>query len=193
MRIIKRYPNRKLYDTEEKQYITLNGITDLIRTGSEVQVIDHASGQDLTAVTLTQIIFEEEKKQSGLLPNSLLTGLIRASGNRLSSIQRTIFSSTFWHQIDDEIKQRIKTLTKLGELTEEEGKKLLEKLLRPDLKNHYTGTEKSKTTETLSDQDLVDYLNKRQIPTQADLQSLSDQIEKLAAKINQIASSESNS
>ncbi|MGD8735253.1 MAG: polyhydroxyalkanoate synthesis regulator DNA-binding domain-containing protein, partial [Anaerolineae bacterium] len=52
---IKRYPNRKLYDTEAKQYITLEGIAALIRQGNEVQVIDHATGEDLTALTLTQI------------------------------------------------------------------------------------------------------------------------------------------
>ena len=164
MRIIKRYPNRKLYDTEEKQYITLNGIADLIRAGVELQVIDHASGQDLTAVTLTQIIFEEEKKQNGWLPNSLLTGLIRASGDRLTSIQRAIFSSTFWHQIDEEIKQRIQALTRLGELTDDESKNLLDKLLRPDLRVRGEGAAIGRTGARMSDQDLEEYLLQRQIP-----------------------------
>jgi polyhydroxyalkanoate synthesis repressor PhaR len=81
---IKRYPNRKLYNTETKQYITLQGIADLIREGEEVQVTDHASGDDLTALTLTQIILEQEKRQDGLLSNSFLTGLIRTGGERLS-------------------------------------------------------------------------------------------------------------
>ena len=191
MRIIKRYPNRKLYDTEEKQYITLNGIAGLIRAGQEIKVIDHSSGQDLTALTLTQIIFEEEKKQSGLLPNSLLTGLIRASGDRLTSIQRTLFSSTFWHQIDDEIKQRIQALTKLGELSDDEGKKILKKLLRSDLRQRESGQEKNKAKPALSDQDLEEYLIKSQVPTQADLQNLYDQIEQLSAKLDQINQQES--
>ena len=67
MPIIKRYPNRKLYDTEAKKYITLDGIAELIRQGEEVVVIDHTTNEDLTAVTLTQIIFEQEKKSSGFL------------------------------------------------------------------------------------------------------------------------------
>lgn len=104
MTIIKRYPNRKLYNTDAKQYITLEGIADLIREGSEIQVIDNATGEDLTALTLTQIILEQEKKQSGFLPNSFLTNLIRSSEDRLSSLQRNLPSpGNFWRQIEDQI------------------------------------------------------------------------------------------
>ena len=71
MVIIKRYPNRKLYNTETKKYITLDGIADLIREGEEVQVLDHATGEDLTALSLSQILFEREKKSAGFLPHSV--------------------------------------------------------------------------------------------------------------------------
>src|SRR5512133_2330906 len=131
MVIVKRYPNRKLYNTESKQYITLDGIADLIRQGSEIQVIDHASGEDLTALTLTQIILEQEKNQNGLLSNSFLTNLIRTSEDRLSALQRTLFSpGTFFKQMDEELQKRIQALVKRGEMTEREGKALLEKLLK---------------------------------------------------------------
>ena len=53
MTIIKRYPNRKLYNTETKKYITLNGISELIRAGDDVQIVDYTTDEDLTAVTLT--------------------------------------------------------------------------------------------------------------------------------------------
>ena len=68
---IKRYPNRKLYNTNSKSYITLDGIAALIRDGSEVEILDHGTGEDLTTVTLTQIIFEQEKKHAGFLPRSI--------------------------------------------------------------------------------------------------------------------------
>ena len=68
MPVIKRYPNRKLYDTTAKQYVSLEGIADLVRQGAEVQVVDHATGEDLTTLTLTQIIVEQERLQSGFLP-----------------------------------------------------------------------------------------------------------------------------
>ncbi|MCZ7669273.1 MAG: hypothetical protein M5U34_19860 [Chloroflexi bacterium] len=68
MPLIKRYPNRKLCDTEAKKYITLEGISELIRNGEEVQVIDHTTEEDLTALPLTQIIFEQEKKKAASSP-----------------------------------------------------------------------------------------------------------------------------
>ena len=69
-RVIKRYSNRKLYDTAAKRYVTLDGIAELIRQGAEVRVIDHATGDDMTAQIQAQIIFEEEKRGGGLLPRT---------------------------------------------------------------------------------------------------------------------------
>jgi len=66
MRNIKRYSNRKLYDTQDKQYVTLGDVAGFVRNGEEVKVTDHVSGADLTSVTLAQIIFEEEKRNSRL-------------------------------------------------------------------------------------------------------------------------------
>ncbi|MCB0135660.1 MAG: polyhydroxyalkanoate synthesis regulator DNA-binding domain-containing protein, partial [Caldilineaceae bacterium] len=67
MPVIKRYPNRKLYDTESKRYVTLEHIAQMIQQGEDVIVTDHESGEDLTNLTLSQIIFEQEKKGSGLM------------------------------------------------------------------------------------------------------------------------------
>ncbi len=80
---IKRYPNRKLYDTEAKRYVTLDELAGLIQAGADIQVIDHESGEDLTNVTLTQVVLEQQKKSSGFLSRSLLTNLIRTGGDTL--------------------------------------------------------------------------------------------------------------
>jgi polyhydroxyalkanoate synthesis repressor PhaR len=91
MVVIKRYPNRKLYDTEAKSYITLDQITEMIRAGHEVQVVDHENNEDLTNLTLTQIIFEQEKKsRAGFVPRALLTGLIRTGGDTLDHMRRSL-------------------------------------------------------------------------------------------------------
>ena len=91
MPVNKRYPNRKLYDTAAKSYVTLDQITQMIREGQEVQVLDHETGEDLTNLTLTQIILEQEKKSaSGFLPRSLLTGLIRTGGDTLGHVRRSL-------------------------------------------------------------------------------------------------------
>jgi polyhydroxyalkanoate synthesis repressor PhaR len=62
MRIIRRYSNRKLYDTHESHYVTLQALAVLVRSGEDFQVVDHSSSRDLTSATLAQIIFEEEKR-----------------------------------------------------------------------------------------------------------------------------------
>ena len=62
MRTIKRYSNRKLYDTTERHYVTLADVAGFVRKGDDVQVTDYVTSADLTAQTLAQIIFEEEKK-----------------------------------------------------------------------------------------------------------------------------------
>jgi polyhydroxyalkanoate synthesis repressor PhaR len=183
---IKRYPNRKLYNTEAKQYITLDGIADLIRNGDEVHVIDHTSGEDLTALTLTQIILEQEKKQGGVMTNSFLTGLIRTGGDRLSALQRSLPSPLqFWRQIDDEIKQRIQALVQQGELSREEGKTLIEKLARQGMK-------RLSDSRSVTEEELETFIKQRNIPTQADIRRLNDQIEALTQKIEDMTAGEND-
>jgi polyhydroxyalkanoate synthesis repressor PhaR len=75
-KVIKRYTNRKLYDTVESRYVTLDEIAEMIKAGAEVKVVDNRTKDDLTAVTLAQIIFEEEKKTAKMSLKTLL-GLIR--------------------------------------------------------------------------------------------------------------------
>jgi len=60
--LIKKYANRKLYDTRASRYVTLDGIAQLVRDGHEIKVVDRDNGQDLTQVTLSQIVLEEEKR-----------------------------------------------------------------------------------------------------------------------------------
>jgi len=79
-RTIKRYANRKLYDTSESSYITLDEIAKLVQQGEDVRIIDNTTKEDLTAVTLAQILFEAEKQKKRNLPLDTLRGLIQSSG-----------------------------------------------------------------------------------------------------------------
>ena len=179
MPVIKRYPNRKLYDTEAKRYITLDGIAELIRDGAEVQVVDHTTDEDLTAVTLTQIIFEQEKRQSGFLPKSVLTGLVRAGGDTLNTLRRNLNSPLeLLKHVDEEIEKRLQTLVEQGELAKEEAIALSEKLIS-------AGQEKSK--ELLSGQQRLErLLNVRGVPSREEVEELTHQIESLSAKIDSL-------
>ena len=77
--VIKKYANRRLYDTSNSRYINLEDIATLVRNGKDVQVVDASSGEDITRVTLTQIIVEDAKGQPSGLPLELLRQLIVAS------------------------------------------------------------------------------------------------------------------
>lgn len=81
-RVIKRYANRKLYDTQHSCYVTLEQIAQMIREGEDVQILDNNTKEDLTSVTLAQIIFEEEKKRR-LLPLVGLKSIIQSSGESI--------------------------------------------------------------------------------------------------------------
>jgi polyhydroxyalkanoate synthesis repressor PhaR len=89
-KIIKRYTNRKLYDTVESRYVTLDEIAEMIKQGAEVKIVDNRSKDDLTSITLAQIIFEEEKKQNQM-PLAVLREIIRRPGAVVSGfIEREV-------------------------------------------------------------------------------------------------------
>ncbi len=77
--VIKKYGNRRLYDTSASRYINLDDIARMVRKGKNVQVVDARTGEDLTRVTLTQIIMEDAKEQPSGLPLELLRQLIVAT------------------------------------------------------------------------------------------------------------------
>jgi polyhydroxyalkanoate synthesis repressor PhaR len=77
-RLIKRYSNRKLYDTKDSRYVTLLQIAEMVRGGEEVQIIDNNTKDDLTEVTLAQIIYEEQKAHSRNVPLQTLKEIIHA-------------------------------------------------------------------------------------------------------------------
>ncbi len=85
VKIIKRYQNRKLYDTQQSCYVTLDDIAKMIRTNEEVMVIDNKSKNDITAATLTQIIFEAEKKASQYAPLFTLREIIQNGNGSISN------------------------------------------------------------------------------------------------------------
>ena len=80
--LIKRYANRKLYNTAASRYITLRGIAELLESGDEVKVIDNETGEDMTAVTLSQILVETERGGRSA-PGSLLSELFQRGGSAL--------------------------------------------------------------------------------------------------------------
>lgn len=179
MTVIKRYPNRKLYDTAAKQYVSLEGVAAMIRRGEPVQVIDHASGEDHTTLILTQIIVEQEKRGTGFLPLDVLTGLVEAGGNTLATLRQRLASPLdVLRQVDDEIQARVEKLISLGELAEDEGRRLTQKLValgaavRADRQRQEEAVERA--------------LQARGVPTRADIAKLSQALDQLSAEVDSL-------
>lgn len=85
IRLIKRYESRKLYDTEESRYVSLEEIAAWVRQGQEIRVLDNATSADVTAQTLTQIILDEGRRGTAFLPSELLHELVRVGERAVSS------------------------------------------------------------------------------------------------------------
>ncbi len=89
-RLIKRYGNRKLYDTQESSYVTLDNVAELVRGGEDLRIVDNESGEDLTAVTFAQVIFEEAKRTNGFLGLPVLRHIIQQGGAAVQEILSSV-------------------------------------------------------------------------------------------------------
>jgi len=131
MRTIKRYSNRKLYDTWSGSYVTLDQIADLIRQGEEIEVLDHSTGENLTTITLMQIIFEEEKRSASHLSHTVLTRALRA-GKDLQAYLNTFLDPDSTFEI--ELKRRVARLVRHNTFLAEESERILSLILDPAMK-----------------------------------------------------------
>lgn len=104
-KIIKRYSNRKLYDTEQSTYITLDEIQGMVKGGEDIRIIDNKTKEDITNVTLAQIIFEQEKSHKRLLPLSALRSIIQSGED---FVQQRIENPV--NQFRDDVKRRAEAI-----------------------------------------------------------------------------------
>ena len=107
--VIKKYGNRRMYDTVHSRYVNLEDLAALIREGADVQVIDAKTGEDLTRVTLTQIITEDAKGQPAGLPLELLRQLIVASDRARQDFMMWYLKSAFenYQKVQDAIQNQL--------------------------------------------------------------------------------------
>jgi polyhydroxyalkanoate synthesis repressor PhaR len=167
--LIKRYPNRKLYDTVARRYIALADVAEILRRGEDVQVVDYASGEDITAGTLAQVISGQEKLRPGRMPGELLAGLVHAGEETAARLRETL---DWPARVDAEIRRRVDVLVTRGEFSLEEGQRLLSKLLTVEREN-IPGPEK--IVERI--------LTERGIPTRQEVLALSEQIDNLLRQL----------
>lgn len=177
MTIIKRYSNRKLYDTEAKRYVTLEGVADLIRQERDVQVIDHDTGEDITALVQAQTILELEKKLRGGLPGTVLTHLIRAGNDTLNQMRKALVPQEDVARLNAEIERRIHLLVKQGELAPADGERLAARLI---------ALEPGEAQSTGDLPGLGGLMHGAGIPTKQDWRALVARIDALSTEIEQL-------
>ncbi|HZF68071.1 MAG TPA: polyhydroxyalkanoate synthesis regulator DNA-binding domain-containing protein, partial [Gemmatirosa sp.] len=102
-RLVRRYGNRKLYDVRTSAYVSLEQLAELVRGGETLRVVDTATGEDITAQTLTQVILDEGKRGRSLLPTELLHSALRRSAHVLDAGLGAARSGldTLRHGVDD--------------------------------------------------------------------------------------------
>ena len=129
-RIIKKYQNRKLYDTRDSCYITLDEIAKLIQKGEDVVVVDNRTKNDVTSIILTQILVDQEKNQKSILPLSMLKQIIRGgSGSLFDFIQRyVVLGMENETESEAEAVRYVERMVGRGEITKAEGKVLINQL-----------------------------------------------------------------
>jgi polyhydroxyalkanoate synthesis repressor PhaR len=109
--LLKKYTNRRLYETEKSIYVTLDYVTDIIRHGRKIKVMDAKTGEDVTSAILTQIVLEEARKKKYLLPTPLLYLIIQYGENVLTDffekyLEQTIKNYLLLHNMaDDQFKK----------------------------------------------------------------------------------------
>ena len=179
MRTIKRYSNRKLYDTEDKRYITLEQIAELVRNGQDIRVIENQTGEDLTTVTLSQILLEQEKRKEGKLPKSFFMTLIQRSSTSVADFMRKnvlhYFDNTFLSE--EKIDENVDELVRTGEIPQEEAKQL-----KDDIRTR-SQTFRERLDELVETR-VQDVLKRLSLPSKSEIDALTGRVEELSAQID---------
>jgi polyhydroxyalkanoate synthesis repressor PhaR len=179
LRLIKKYPNRKLYDTVGKRYVSLSGIASLVRDGEEVQVVENQTGDDITTLVLSQILREQERQDSSL-PQGLLTALVRRGSLGLDQLRGSCHASLkALQELEDEIRERTDTLASRGEITLTEAQQLREELAAG-------ARERQAAAEERIIQEIQDSLVRLDVPTQTEWEGLRSQLEQIEAKVDSL-------
>ncbi len=131
MHRIKKYANRKLYDTTDKKYISRTRLSELIKQGKDIIIIDNETGEDLTASIVSSLIATTGAKAGGTVSSGVLIQLFRKGGNALTDYAKRYVS--FWQRsftmAEDEIDDMVKKLVKSKEISKSEGTRLKQEIM----------------------------------------------------------------
>ena len=178
-RIIKRYSNRKLYDTKASHYVSLQDIIKLVRADEDVQVMDSRTGEDLTSVIFAQAMAEEEKSKGSVFSQDTLKELIKRGGESLDEILRTsrLIRKGAVQMAEESANKYYRKLIEYGEIGEEEAQSLLKQLSK-------TVTRQRRSLQGEIDGRVADFVGAMHLPTRSDLDRIAKKIDSIGAKLD---------
>ncbi len=126
MHKIKKYVNRKMYDTTDKKYVSMEQVARLIKSGEEVSIIDNKTGEDLTAAIVSRLIGQDKKEKGSVVSPRIMMQLLRKGGDTLTDYAKKYTS--LWQNAltmaEDEVDKVVGTLVKDKQLSRDEGSRL---------------------------------------------------------------------
>jgi polyhydroxyalkanoate synthesis repressor PhaR len=178
-RVIKRYANRKLYDTENSHYVGLLDILKLVREGEDIEVVDSRTGEDLTSVTLALAMTEEEKSGGSKLPLDVLKELIKRGSESLDEIMRVsrLARKGAVQMAEESASKYYKKLVDHGEMSEDEAKGYL-KLVSKAV------TKRRRSMESGIDERVRAYVKAMELPSRLDFDRLARKIDSVVEKLD---------
>ena len=188
MRTIKRYGNRKLYDTQEKRYLTLAHLSELVAQGEKVQVVDNDSGEVITGVVLSKALIDKEKDHKGFLPAELFSSLLQRATSLQGAPEKVLaYLKGSWEQGRDQVKElegvidsRIQAYIDRGKLTAKEAVKFRDQIV-DGLKDRWTAI------ETGIEKRVSAVLSGLPIASRKDVERLEQRIGALADRVEHLA------
>jgi polyhydroxyalkanoate synthesis repressor PhaR len=177
--LIKRYSNRKLYDSSDKRQITLDGIAQLVRAGDDVKVVENEGGEDITTVILTEILLERERQSTGPFSKTILTGLVQAGTATFEQFRRTITGTGIVQLAEQEVERVVNTWVEIGHMTEQEVLRSVQNVIQQRRKSR--GDDEDEVEERISAA-----LKRANIPTRDEVQRLAAQIHSLNVQVGDL-------
>jgi polyhydroxyalkanoate synthesis repressor PhaR len=179
-RTIKRYANRKLYDTEESHYVSLQDIVGLVRDGEDVEVVDSRTGEDLTSVTLAQAMTEEEKSsEGGALPLDVLKELIKRGSDSLNELMRIsrLAGKGAVQMAEESTSKYYRKLVDHGEMSEDEARSYL-KLLSKSV------TKRRQSLESEIDARVKSYVKALDLPSRSEINKIVKKVDSIVEMLD---------
>ncbi|MBF0203323.1 MAG: hypothetical protein HQK67_03195 [Desulfamplus sp.] len=183
MHLIKKYANRKLYNTNEKKYVTMKHISEMIKSGKDVSIIDNETGEDLTSSIVSSLMGKDSGETDESLSSGLLIQLFRKGSGALTDYAKKYFS--IWQNAfslaEDELDNMLKVLVKNNEISKTEGSRL---------KNEIMGftTSLKKWISEMVDKRINEALSVMNLATREQFINLTERINFLENKIQELES-----